>query len=292
MRATTFDDTAEFLAALRPLIAAAPDRCNTLNTVLHNQLASPYSSSEPVQVALIDDVGAVLAAALQTPPYPLTVVISPATSDESALAIALTAAVLAKEPTVEAVSGPAADTRAFVGAWCAVTGAVVDQSKRLLLHRLGDFRPPVGVRGEAREAVPSDASDTELIASWWYDFALEARTHPRPSSPNRGVLANRAARGHATLLWCIDDRPVAVAGAGAVVDGGVRIGPVYTPRSDRGHRFGSAVTAAAVNSARGRGATSVELFTDADYPTSNNIYRRLGFEQIEIFEEVTLRPGR
>ena len=136
------------------------------------------------------------------------------------------------------------------------------------------------------------ASDSELIALWWYRFALEARTSPRPSAPNPDVLAQRSTRRHATLLWCVDGRPVAVAGAGSVVDGAVRIGPVYTPPADRGHHYGSAVTAAAVESALRRGASVVELFTDADYPTSNNIYRRLGFEQVDVFEEVDVTPIR
>ena len=127
-----------------------------------------------------------------------------------------------------------------------------------------------------------------MIALWWYRFALEARTSPRPSAPNADVLAERSIRRHATLLWCVEGRPVAVAGAGSVVDGAVRIGPVYTPPADRGHHYGSAVTAAAVESALRRGASVVELFTDADYASANNIYRRLGFEQVDVFEEAEI----
>ncbi len=292
MRAVTFGDPNAFLDALRPLIISQPARCTTLNTVLHNHVAAPFSAEEPIMAAVLDDSGALVAAALQTPPYPLTVVIDSRTGHDMTVVATLAGAVRRRTTAFTAISGPAVDIDAFAAAWFDLTGAGSIKSKALLLHRLGIFAPPRGVVGCVREASPVSASDSELIALWWYRFALEARTSPRPSAPNPDVLAQRSTRRHATLLWCVDGRPVAVAGAGSVVDGAVRIGPVYTPPAERGHHYGSAVTAAAVESALRRGASVVELFTDADYPTSNNIYRRLGFEQVDVFEEVDVTPIR
>lgn len=40
------------------------------------------------------------------------------------------------------------------------------------------------------------------------------------------------------------------------------------------------------------GAATVVLFTDADHPTSNAIYRRLGFEPVQHMLELELLPGR
>ena len=56
----------------------------------------------------------------------------------------------------------------------------------------------------------------------------------------------------------------------------VRIGPVYTPEALRGHGYASAVTAALSEHLLNQGAT-VMLHADADNPTSNAIYQRLGF---------------
>lgn len=292
MRAVTFGDANAFLDALRPLIVSQPARCTTLNTVLHNHLAAPYSAGEPIMAAVLDDSGALVAAALQTPPYPLTVVIDSRSGSDVTVVATLAGAVRRKTTHFTAISGPAADIDTFAAAWFDLTGARSTKSKALLLHRLGVFVPPRGVAGCVREASPVSASDSELIALWWYRFALEAGTSPRPTAPNPDVLAERSIRRQATLLWCLDGRPVAVAGAGSVVDGAVRIGPVYTPPVDRGHHYGSAVTGAAVQSALRRGASVVELFTDADYPTSNNIYHRLGFEQVDVFSEVDVTPIR
>ena len=61
------------------------------------------------------------------------------------------------------------------------------------------------------------------------------------------------------------------------VAGVARIGPVYTPDDDRGHGYGSAVTAAAARTALAAGSRDVVLFTDVANPVPNAIYRRLGF---------------
>ena len=45
------------------------------------------------------------------------------------------------------------------------------------------------------------------------------------------------------------------------------------------------MTVAAIESARRLGATEITLFTDADYPASNAVYRGLGFEVIGEFAE-------
>jgi predicted GNAT family acetyltransferase len=59
-----------------------------------------------------------------------------------------------------------------------------------------------------------------------------------------------------------------------------RIGPVFTPREQRGHGYGSAVTAAAVQLAHRSGTPDVVLFADLANPTSNAIYQRIGFEPV------------
>jgi predicted GNAT family acetyltransferase len=63
--------------------------------------------------------------------------------------------------------------------------------------------------------------------------------------------------------------------------GATRVGPVYTPPDLRGRGYASAVTAAVSRAALAAGAQEVVLFTDLANPTSNAIYRRLGYEPVE-----------
>jgi predicted GNAT family acetyltransferase len=58
-----------------------------------------------------------------------------------------------------------------------------------------------------------------------------------------------------------------------------RIGPVYTPPEHRRHGYGSAVTARAAFDILDQSAVAV-LYTDLGNPTSNKIYRDLGFRPV------------
>jgi predicted GNAT family acetyltransferase len=58
-----------------------------------------------------------------------------------------------------------------------------------------------------------------------------------------------------------------------------RIGPVYTPPAHRGHGYASAVTARAAFDILDSAAVPV-LYTDVSNPTSNKIYRAIGFRPV------------
>ncbi len=90
--------------------------------------------------------------------------------------------------------------------------------------------------------------------------------------------ANRV--GHRFVLWDIDGIPVSMAMLRVPAFGVSRIGPVFTPRDQRGHGYGSAVTAAAADLAHRSGTPDVVLFADLANPTSNAIYQRIGFEAV------------
>ena len=70
---------------------------------------------------------------------------------------------------------------------------------------------------------------------------------------------------------------VSIAGFGGPTPNGIRIGPVHTPRARRGRGYGTAVTAAVTRLQLARGRTLCFLYTDLANPTSNAIYRRLGY---------------
>jgi predicted GNAT family acetyltransferase len=56
---------------------------------------------------------------------------------------------------------------------------------------------------------------------------------------------------------------------------------VYTPREHRAKGYAAAATTAVTRAALDAGAADVVLFTDLDNPTSNALYRRLGYTPIE-----------
>ena len=284
-RVQTYSQPDPFAAAVEPLLAADRARSTVISTVLAGLLARPYALPPVLAVAFDDDRP--VAAALQTPPHPLTV-LAASGSGTPAVWGGLATAVHAVGAAPQILGGPAEDVQAFAAAWARLTGAGIEPYDALLLYRLGEFTPPEGVPGRARAADIQDPADLGVVAQWFHDFAVFTRVVPPSPGPDPTYVRTRADRGATTVLWIDGGRPVAMAGHSVVVGGMARIGPVFTPESLRGRHFGSAVTAAAVVSARQAGATEVVLFTDADYPTSNAVYRRLGFVPIGRFADLSV----
>jgi len=287
-RVQTYSNPAAYAAAVDPLLAVDRARSTVISTVLAGLLARPYALPPVLAVAFADDRP--VAAALQTPPHPLTV-LAAADSGTQDVWAGLATAVHVMGAAPQILGGPAEDVQAFGAAWAQQSGARIEPYDSLLLYRLGEFTPPEDVPGNARRADPADPADLDVVAQWVHDFAVFTRAVPPSAGPDPTSVRTRAARGSTTVLWIDGGRPVAMAGHSVVVGGMARIGPVFTPEVLRGRRFGSAVTAAAVDSARKASAAEIVLFTDADYPASNAMYRRLGFVQIGRFADLSVVAG-
>lgn len=93
----------------------------------------------------------------------------------------------------------------------------------------------------------------------------------------------RFADKHYTFWETPDGTPVSLAGSTPVVEGQVRVDPVFTPAALRGRGYAGAVTVAVTRAALDAGATEVVLFTDPENPTSNALYQRIGYRPVTDF---------
>ena len=214
--------------------------------------------------------GAVTAAFMHTPPYPVVL------TDMPDAAAAELAADLAgrgfQAPGVNATPGPGA---AFAAAWQAHTGQSTHIGMRTRLYALGTLLPPdPPPPGTARIA---DVTDRDLLLAWLNAFQDEAQS-AGPNETER-VVRDRVGWG-GLVFWEHEARPVSVAGRNRPAAGQARVGPVYTPPGLRGRGFGAAATAAVTQAALDDGAEGVVLFTDLANPTSNTLYQRLGYRPV------------
>src|SRR5205823_10825158 len=86
-------------------------------------------------------------------------------------------------------------------------------------------------------------------------------------------------RGAGLVLWD-DGGPTSVAGFGGATPNGIRIGPVYTPPELRRRGYASALVAALSQRMLDQGRRLCFLYTDLSNPTSNRIYRAIGYEPV------------
>lgn len=266
------DDVEELLAAAGDFLRSQ----RVQNTVL-------LTSSETLRVQGPDMYGPVpplfgwwcdgdevTGAFLESPPYPMLLSHLPRQALEP-----LADALVGRERRVAGVNSVADDTEAFATAWQDRTGATVVPHWRQRLFRLAGLVAPDP--SPAGHAVIARAEHRELLIQWCAAFSEEIGEPPR----NVDRLVDDRLEYGGLTVWEVDRLPVAIAGRTRKVAEMARVGPVYTPRDQRGRGFGGAVTAAVSQSALDAGAEEVLLFADLANPTSNRIYQRLGYRGVE-----------
>ncbi|MGF2213837.1 GNAT family N-acetyltransferase [Streptomyces albidoflavus] len=233
---------------------------------------------EPPRFGWCAEAGEVSAALLWTPPFVPMVV----GGDEVAargLARVLARVLAGGEgPAPGGVGAPVEQARAFAGEWARTTGQATRRTFRKRLYRLGTLRRPALPTGRARSAGEGDRA---TLKRWHDGFAADVGA---TVGLGAGAWVDAGLARGGIRLWEDGGRPVAMAVATLPVAGSVRVTTVYTPPALRGRGYAGAVTADLSARVTAGGEQAV-LFTDLANPTSNGLYRRLGYEPLAEFEE-------
>lgn len=285
MKVVAYSTVTEFWAVAGPLFTADPVRNTVAMTVVNRLLVGGRFGHERAVLLTIHDTqdgGALIGAALCTPPFPIIVTAVPSRAVD-----AVVDHLLASGSRPHGASGLRPEVERFAAAWTARAGVGIAARLEQRLYRLAELKPPVGVPGEA---VPSDDSDVDLLADWYAAFEREAHVGQRTRWTHDELVEqvrSRTRAGGRQLIWRTRGTPVSLAVISEPQNGMSRIGPVYTPPELRRHGYASAVTAAASRWGLDRGADHVLLFTDLANPVSNAIYQSIGYVPVADALDVT-----
>ncbi|MBA2632124.1 MAG: GNAT family N-acetyltransferase [Chloroflexi bacterium] len=268
----TVDD---FLAAAGEFLEAREAEHNLLFGISSFVRTSPELLTDgPATFATVSDSsGRVVAATLRTPPHNQVLSWIEELGAVDVLVEAL------RDERLPGMLGPTEPAARFARRWSDATGqpARIEVAERIF--RLERVLPP------ERPATGSwrflESGDRDLIARWLVAFSDEAMPEA-PPMPDPGAAADRwiAQVGRIGYLWDDGGEVVSLVGAGGETPHGIRIGPVYTPPELRGRGYASSLTAAASQDQLDRGRQFVFLFTDLANPTSNKVYRAIGYEPV------------
>jgi len=241
-----------------------PVRHNVILTLLHKRVANP----SPGRYWVVDLDGRTAGVAFQSPlDFPATVTPMPREA-----ATATVDAIVDQRVRLPGVNGEAATTARFAGHWTERTKSAARPVQGQRIYEVDVVRPGAPVSGRVR---PGRDADRELLVRWFEDFGAATGDS---SGDAAEVVDLRLAAGQ---LWVWDDDgPMAMAGLSAEVAGVVRVGPVYTPPERRGRGYASALVGATSGAVRAQGHRCI-LYTDLGNPTSNGIYRALGYLAVE-----------
>ncbi len=282
MQVRLVERPAEFVEAAGALLAADEARHNLI-LGLASTLRDSSSLYAEHRLWLVENAGEAVCAALRTPPRGL-VLGRPLTED------ALSALVDAIDDDLPGVVGARPEVELFSDLWSAKKGTRQRVKTDHGIYALSTVLSVPEPGGSSRVAT---ADDEPLLVDWWRSFVLEA---VHDNSPDLDEIARAVdyrlddrEGGSGFLLW-EDGEIVSLAGYGGPTPNGVRIGPVYTPPERRRRGYASALVAALSTERLAAGNRFCFLYTDLANPTSNAIYRRIGYEQVCESAEIEFSP--
>ena len=235
---------------------------------LHNVLLTVLGQSRELSIEgrfwIARDNAEVVGFAMQSPPG-MRVGLARA-GDE-----AIRALVDAIGPNVPGVLGLTAGAAVFAGHFAERhhVAATADDAGRI--YELGTLRTVPAAPGALRLATPDDRP---TLLQWSRDFSGDTGSTSGPTAEGVDRLIARQ-------QWRVWDNggAVSMVRASDVAAGVVRVGYVYTPPEHRGNGYATASVGQLSAVLADQGLRCV-LYTQLSNPTSNAIYRRLGYDPI------------
>jgi GNAT superfamily N-acetyltransferase len=267
-------DAAAFLAAAGPVLHRDP-AANNLPLGIAQQLVDRPAAYERAAFWVAERAGEPVGAAMRTPPYPV-IVADPLDGDAIE---ALLERLLVDDPDLPGVTANEPWAARFAEGWARARGCRWHVSLAQGVYALTAVRAPAPASGRAR---PATDDDRDLVAAWFRAFEGEAlRAMVRDEHATERALDARLGPDPigGFELWEVDGVAVSLAGW-TRIPGGSRIGPVYTPPEHRGRGYASNLVADVSARRLERGDPACFLYTDLGNPTSNAIYRRIGYGQV------------
>jgi predicted GNAT family acetyltransferase len=257
------DDPAWVLSEAGEFLAARP----VLHNMILSLLAARVAHAEPGRYWVATEKGQTAGIVFQSPlTFPATL-----TPMEPHVVAALVDAIVKHGVSLPGVHGEAATAARFAGQWTERCKSAATPFQGLRLYELLELAEAPGVRGKLRRAASKDRA---LMVDWTRAFQSEIGEDSSDTElrVDRGLASGQ--------LWIWEDvEAVSMATGREPVEGVVRVAGVYTPPEKRRRGYAEACVHALSKYVREAGYRCI-LYTDLANPTSNSIYRRIGYRAV------------
>lgn len=270
LRVDRYADAGAFLKAAGSWLASAEVENNVMLTIASSIADGTRTLREPAHFAAVTDGEHIDCCGSRTPPHGMLI------TDGTAGGIAALAAdAFSALGRLSGVIGPPAAAAGFVQTWLALAGGRADISMRQRLHKLDRLNPDLPVATGTLRVV--DPGERDLAVEWVLAFVREALPDA-PTSDIAEAVDRQLSRG--TLYFWDDGAPVAMCADAGSSGSIARINTVYTPPALRKRGYATAAVAALTRHLLGGSCRYCCLYTDLANPTSNSVYRRIGYRPV------------
>jgi GNAT superfamily N-acetyltransferase len=174
--------------------------------------------------------------------------------------------------TLPGVNGDAATAASFAGQWGERRKSAATPFQGMRLYELSELGEVPRAEGHLRQAGRKDRS---LMIQWSRAFQNEIGE----SGNDTELRVDRGLAAGELWLWDQNGETTSMAVSRNPVQSVVRLSGVYTPPEKRKHGYAAACVHALSKHLRAGGYRCI-LYTDLGNPTSNSIYRRIGYRAV------------
>ncbi|KAB8331986.1 GNAT family N-acetyltransferase [Scytonema tolypothrichoides VB-61278] len=277
MKVNRFEDASQFYERVKDYLLSQEALHILLLRICNTLIHHPQRYDCQPYLATVEMDGNIVAVAIRTPPRRLLLSKAQKLVAVEAIAERLCRSIAqdlhSHEEELPGVSGLAAEAFAFAQSWQAITGHSYRLSTQLRIHQLDKVQSISGSSGYLRLATEDEHL---LLLDWYKAFVIEAF----------GSLQGDEERSlehylsQKTLYVWQDEVPVSMACGKVSTPNGGLIGPVYTPKDYRRKGYATSCVAALSQTLLDQGCRYCFLFTDLANPTSNHIYKTIGYQTV------------
>jgi GNAT superfamily N-acetyltransferase len=254
------EDPSQVLEEAGAFLRREPVTHNLILSLLHLRVARP----RPGRYWMVMEDGLVSGVVFQSPldfgatitPMPLEAV------------VAVVDAITDRNVELPAVHGEAATAARFAGQWAERRKSAAAPTQGHRLYELTHVETVSAASGMMRQMEPRDR---DLVLAWGFAFAQEIG---EPGADPTAAVDSRS-----FFVW-EDDDVCAMAAHTPPVENVVRVQYVYTPPPLRRRGYAGACVGELSRLLKARGHRVI-LFTNLENPTSNSIYRRIGYRAVQ-----------
>jgi predicted GNAT family acetyltransferase len=271
----TFQNAQKFLArAQTTLVAKEAINSLLLGTCLqliqHPEriTAAPYFAT--VGKGVLVDLAAMI-----TPPYNL-VLASDVFNVEPSLEI-LADDLIENEWQVRGVTATKSLARSFAELWSGKTSGGYALEMAIRVYECRAVIPSASIPGELYQAT---LDELEMVTQWTFAFMEETFPHQLLEPQIIQALVRNRVKDGEIFLWN-HDLPVCMAAKTRPTMNGISINYVFTPNQYRHNGYATACVAKITQTLLSSGYKFCSLNTDLANPTSNSIYKKIGYNPIQ-----------
>ena len=268
---TFSDDPARVLTEAGPFLESEPVLHNVILSLLQERAATP----QPGRYWVASTNNTISGVVFQSPPT-FAATITPMQADA---VVAVVDAIVAAGVALPGVIGDATTAARFAGEWTERRKSAAHPHEGQRIYELGELQEGRSVDGRLRVAT---ATDRDVIMAWFAGFQDDVGDGDAGGDSEKNVDARLKAGQY--WLWTVGDdnangEPVSMSWASPPVAGVSRIGAVYTPPDKRNRGYAEACVRELSRLLQQQDVRCM-LFTQLDNPTSNAIYRHIGYRAI------------